>query len=461
MVVVALCGLLIMPTTIFQSLSIGAILVVVSAMLASQTLLPAILSVVGDKVDSIRIPFLQRKGAVRRVDEGGGFWDWVSRTVMKRPVISLVLAAGVLIAAAIPFLDIRTGAAGVSTLPNSMQSKEGFLVLDKEFSAGLITPAQIVIDGKIDSPAVQTGIKNLQNTLATDPAFASSNLQVNSQGNLAVLSVPVTGDYTSDEAVKAIRTLRAQYIPEAFSGVQAKVLVTGDTAMNVDYFDMTDQYTPVVFIFVLGLSFLLLIVVFRSLVVPIKAIIMNLLSVGAAYGLLVLVFQKGVGAGLLHFQRTDIIEAWIPLFLFCILFGLSMDYHVFLLSRIRERFDQTHNNTEAVAFGLRSTGAIITGAALIMVTVFGAFAMGDLVMFQQMGFGLTVAVLLDAAIVRCILVPAAMRLLGMINWYFPSVLRWIPDVRVEGSEVVVAAESEEKLSTSDKKSDGSDGSGDA
>jgi len=461
MVVIALCGMLIMPTTIFRGLSIGAILVVVSAMLASQTLLPAVLSVMGDKIDSIRIPLLQRKGVARGVDEGGGFWDWVSRNVMKRPVISLVLAAGVLIAVAIPFLGIKTGAAGVSSLPNSMQSKEGFLILDKEFSAGLITPTEIVIDGKIDSPAVQTGIKSLQNTLTTDPTFAPSSLRVNSKGDLAVLSVPVTGDYTSDEAVKSIRRLRAQYIHEAFSEVQANVLVTGDTARNVDYFDMTNRYTPVVFIFVLGLSFLLLIVVFRSLVVPIKAIIMNLLSVGAAYGLLVLVFQKGVGAGLLNFQRTDIIEAWIPLFLFCILFGLSMDYHVFLLSRIRERFDQTHNNTEAVAFGLRSTGAIITGAALIMVTVFGAFAMGQLVMFQQMGFGLTVAVLMDAIIVRCILVPSAMRLLGMINWYFPSALHWLPDVRVEKSEVVVAAEPEEKRSLPEKQHDGSDGIGDA
>jgi RND superfamily putative drug exporter len=201
--------------------------------------------------------------------------------------------------------------------------------------------------------------------------------------------------------------------------------------------------------------------VFRSIVVPIKAIIMNLLSVAAAYGLLVLVFLKGVGADLFGFQQTDIIEAWLPLFLFCILFGLSMDYHVFLLSRIRERFDQTHNNTEAVAFGLRSTGGIITGAALIMVAVFGAFATGRLVMFQQLGFGLTVAVFLDAAIVRCILVPSAMKLLGMINWYFPSALRWLPDVRVDKGEATIPVELEDKQSPKDPKNGSSDGSGDA
>jgi putative drug exporter of the RND superfamily len=174
--------------------------------------------------------------------------------------------------------------------------------------------------------------------------------------------------------------------------------------------------------------------VFRSIVVPIKAIILNLLSVGAAYGLIVLVFQKGVGADLLGFQQVDAIEAWLPLFLFSILFGLSMDYHVFLLSRIRERFDQTGDNTESVAYGLRTTGGLITGAAIIMVAVFAGFAAGNLVMLQQMGFGLAVAVLIDATVVRSVLVPATMKLLGDRNWYLPRWLRWLPDVKVEGRE---------------------------
>ena len=183
---------------------------------------------------------------------------------------------------------------------------------------------------------------------------------------------------------------------------------------------------------------MLLTVVFRSIVVPIKAIIMNLLSVGAAYGLLVLVFQKGVGADLLGFQQSDIIDAWIPLFLFSVLFGLSMDYHVFLLSRVRERFDQTGDNTEAVAYGLRATAGLITGAALIMVAVFGGFASGETVSNQQVGFGLAVAVFLDATIVRTVLVPSSMRLLGNVNWYLPSVLRWLPDLRVEAEEPAAA-----------------------
>jgi RND superfamily putative drug exporter len=209
--------------------------------------------------------------------------------------------------------------------------------------------------------------------------------------------------------------------------------------MNADFLDSLDRYTPWVFAFVLGLSFLLLMMVFRSLVVPIKAILMNLLSVGAAYGLLVLVFQKGVGADLLGFQQTPQIEAWLPLFLFAILFGLSMDYHVLLLTRIRERYDETGDNTASVAFGLRSTAGLITGAAVIMVAVFGGFAAGDLVMFQQMGFGLAVAVLLDATVVRSILVPAAMKLLGAGNWWLPRPLAWLPDLRVEPAAQVQPA----------------------
>jgi RND superfamily putative drug exporter len=214
-----------------------------------------------------------------------------------------------------------------------------------------------------------------------------------------------------------------------------------------DFFDISDFYTPVIIAMVLGLSFLLLTLVFRSIVVPAKAIVMNLLSVGAAYGLIVLIFQKGGPAfarsiaDTLGFIQVDAIESWLPLFLFSILFGLSMDYHVFLLTRIREEYDKTHDNTEAVAYGLRTTAGIITGAALIMVAVFTAFAMGRMGQFQQMGFGLAVAVFLDATIVRSILVPASMRLLGDLNWYLPRWLRWLPQLRVEGGEEpVVLAE---------------------
>ena len=243
--------------------------------------------------------------------------------------------------------------------------------------------------------------------------------------------MPVAGDSASQEAQDAIKRLRNNYVPEAFRGVGAEVNVAGETAFNIDFFNMARDAAFIVFPVVLGISFLLLMLVFRSIVVPIKAIPLNLLSVGATYGILVMVFQKGWGNDIVGFQRAETIEAWIPIFLFAILFGLSMDYHVFLLSRIRERFDQTHDNTGSVAFGIRSTGRIITGAALIMVSVFWGFAAGDLVPLQQMGFGLGIAVLLDATIVRIVLVPASMKMLGKWNWYLPPWLNWLPDLRVE------------------------------
>jgi RND superfamily putative drug exporter len=248
-------------------------------------------------------------------------------------------------------------------------------------------------------------------------------------------------DSSNDAAFQGIRDLRSEIVPQAFRGVNGvEVLVGGNTAFFTDFLDVADRYQWIVLVFVLGLSFLLLTVVFRSIVLPVKAILMNLLSVGAAYGAVTLVFQKGVGLFIFNdilqfqFRKTEAIEAWLPLFLFSVLFGLSMDYHVFLLSRIREEYDKTHDNTEAVAYGLRTTAGIITGAALIMVAVFTGFAGGRLGPLQQMGFGLAVAVFMDATIVRTLLVPAGMRLLGDWNWYLPRWLQWLPQINVEGHE---------------------------
>lgn len=239
---------------------------------------------------------------------------------------------------------------------------------------------------------------------------------------------------TDPLAVREVRQLRDRYIPEAFANTKADVLVGGETSRDIDYFDTMDYWLPIVFAFVLGFSFVLLTVAFRSIVVAAKAIVLNLLSVGAAYGLLVLVFEKGVGNGLLGFRQVDSVVAWVPLFLFCVLFGLSMDYHVFLLSRIRERFVRTGDNDDAVAWGVGTTARLITGAALIIIVVFVGFSTGDLVMFQQMGFGVAVALLLDATIVRTVLVPSAMKLLGRRNWYLPSWLQWLPELEVEHHE---------------------------
>jgi len=437
-VVFALLGMLIVPTTIFRSLAAGAIIVVIVSVLVSLTLLPALLGILGDKVNALRLPFTGRRGAEAQ-DRPGGFWDRVTRTVMRYPVVSLVATAALLIALAIPYVDLNTGAAGVSTLPDDRHSKEGFLLLEKDFSFGLVAPAEVAIDGDVNGSEVRQAIERLEAALSQDPSFGKATVQANDAGDLALFSVPVSGDPSGEEAEAAVGRLRAEYIPAAFRGLAADVFVGGATAEQMDYLHVTDSYTPIVLAFVLGLSFVLLTVVFRSLVVPLKAIVMNLLSVGAAYGLLVLVFQKGVGNELLGFQKVDIIEAWVPLWTFSILFGLSMDYHVFLLSRIRERFLETRDNSESVAFGLRTTAGIITGAALIMAGVFGGIAAGQLVMFQQMGFGLAVAVLLDATIVRSVLVPAAMQLLGARNWYLPSVLRWLPEMRMERREGTAAS----------------------
>ena len=431
-VVVALAGLLIVPVNVFQSLSAGAILVVLAAVVASLTLLPAILSLAGDRIDRFRIPFIHRMRAQARHEGEGRFWDRVTRPVMRRPVIGLALAATVMAAATIPLFQINTGTAGVSTLPEGFRSREGLLALEEEFTAGLLSPTRIVIDGAAASAEVQEGIGRLQTRLADDADFGPVQVQVSPAGDLAVLSTPIAGDPVHERATDAIRRLKADFIPDAFAGVDAEVLVTGRTAASLEFLNVTAEYTPFVIAFVLGISFVLLTVVFRSLVVPVKAILMNMLSVGAAYGLIVLVSQMGFGAELIGFQQVDTVESWIPLFLFSMLFGLSMDYHVFMLSRIRERYDQTGDNARAVAFGLSSTAGIITGAAAIMVAVFAGFAAGELVMFQQLGLGLAAAVFLDATIVRSVLVPSTMRLLGARNWYLPRFLRWIPDVRVEG-----------------------------
>jgi len=432
-VVLALVGMLLLPNTLFRALGIGAILVVLVAVVASMTLLPAVLSLMGDRIDALRV---RRRGSL---ESQGRFWDRVTRTVMGRPVVSLVVSVGILLVAASSFFSIETGLAGVSTLPDEIESSQAFAILADEFSGGLTSPVEIVVSG----PDAGSTVADLQTAIAETGEFGPSTADPRSTAALAVLSVQLLTDVTSTESRASVGELRSEIVPSVLgqSGASGDtvVLVGGETAVNVDFVAQTDRYTPIVFAVVLGLSFLLLLVAFRSIVIPGKAIAMNLLSVGAAYGLVVSFFQVGVGpdwvkaiAGFLGFAQVQMIEAWLPLFLFSVLFGLSMDYHVFLLSRIKERFDQTGDNTESVAYGLRTTGALITGAAVIMVAVFAGFAAGRLVAFQQMGFGLAVAVLLDATIVRSVLVPASMKLLGNWNWYFPSWLEWIPNVSIEG-----------------------------
>ena len=428
--ILAMLGMLLVESTIMRSLAVGAILVGAVSVVAALTLIPALLSLLGDRVNSLRVPVLGRNVDREQAQESR-FWTWIVTRVMRRPLLSLVAAVAVLLAAASPLLGMKIGAAGISTLPDSLVSKRGFLALERSFPAAGADPAQVVIVGDVGSPSVRASIARLRVELADDRGFGRPTLQSEPARQIALLSVPVAADALSDDAVDAVKRLRSDYIPAAFDGSSAEVLVGGKTAENIDYFAVMHDWLPLVLVFVLGLSFLLLTLAFRSIVVSATAILLNLLSVGAAYGLLVLVFQHGVGADLLGFQQIDTIEAWVPLFLFAVLFGLSMDYQVFLLSRIHERWRRTGDTTDAIVFGIGSTARLITGAALIIVAVFSGFAAGDLVMFQQMGFGIAVALLIDATIVRSVLVPATMKLLGEWNWYFPRRLEWVPHLEVE------------------------------
>jgi uncharacterized membrane protein YdfJ with MMPL/SSD domain len=426
----AMVGLLLVPSTIMRSLAAGAIVVGLVSVAAALTLLPALLSLLGDRVNALRIPFFGRTAG----RDESRFWSRAVRAVMKRPHVSLALVTVALLAMTLPVLGLRSGEAGVETLPDRLAAKQGYLALNAEFPGETTEPVEIVIDGDAASPAVRSGIEYLKGRLASEDLLGRAELETNRARDLTVLTVPIRGDPLGEEAVDAVRELRSEHVPDAFPDPGVEVLVTGDTAESIDQSDTMSAWLPIVFSFVLGLSFVLLTIAFRSLVVAVKAIAVNLLSVGAAYGLLVLVFQQGVGNELLGFPQVDTIESWVPLFLFAVLFGLSMDYHVFLLSRIRERVRQTGDNSDAIAHGVGSTGRIITGAALIIIAVFSGFARGDLVMFQQMGFGVAVALLLDATIIRLMLVPAAMELLGERNWYLPPWLRWLPDVHVERAE---------------------------
>ena len=430
-VTIALAGMLIAPDPVFRSFAAGAMLVVAVTVLAALTLLPALLALLGDRVNWLTLPFIGRRAEVKGT---GGLWGITTRLVTARPVLSVLLSGGLLVAAALPVFNINLGSVGISTLPADSNPRHAFDVLNEEFSDGVLT-ADVVIDSRnVNAPEVQSGIDELIAALSGDEFFGASTLEKNEKGDLALLTVAMPGDFSSGESKSALERLRGDYIPAAFHEGTADVFVGGPTAETVDSVQTQREYLPFVFTFVLGLSFLLLLVVFRSIVVPLKAVVMNLLSVGAAYGILVLVFQEGIGAGLLGFQESPVIESWLPLFLFAILFGLSMDYHVFLLSRIKERYDETGENGASVAHGLRQTASIITGAALIMVAVFAGMASGDLVIFQQVGFGLAVAIIVDATIIRMVLVPASMELLGDWNWYFPRWLAWLPDVQVERPE---------------------------
>jgi RND superfamily putative drug exporter len=427
----AMVAMLLVPDTTLRSLGLGALIVGVVSVLVALTFHPALLMVLGDRVDRLRVPWLGRRIAASAGAEGP-VWRRAVLAVMRRPAISLIATTAVLLALASPVLDLRMGDGGTTALPNSTTAKQGLLALARDFPSGATDPVRIVVDGAAKDSATQQGLTRLRAELANDRDFAAGALTVDSGPRIAVASLPLSVEPTSERASAAIDRLRDDYVPRAFGPAADRVFVGGAPAEARDSFAVNSGWLPIVIAFVLALSFMLLLLAFRSIAIPLTAIAVNLLSVGAAYGILVLVFQKGVGADLLGFTQVERIDAWIPVFLFSVLFGLSMDYQVFLLSRIHERWSATGDTAGAIVHGVASTARLITGAAAIIIVVFTGFATGQLVAFQEMGFGIAIALALDATLVRLLLIPAAMRLLGERNWYLPRWLEWLPNLQVEG-----------------------------
>ena len=434
--VLAMLGMLIVPTSIMRSLATGAVVVGVVSVAAALTLMPALLGLLGDRVNAFRVPILGRN--VGRGGSEGRLWQAIVARVLGRPGLSLAVSSAVMLAAAVPALGLHIGASGVSTLPDSLPSKQGYVELQRAFPIQNPYPARIVTVGG-NAAAVARDLASLKLRLAADPRFGPGVIVNAPDGRTAVLQVPVRGDEVGNAAIAAVRDLRSSILPDVFAGTGAQVYVGGKTAENADYFDAATSPAPWVIAFVLGLSFLVLTVAFRSLAIAIVSICLNLLSVGAAYGLLTLVFLRGLGAGVLGFEHVQTIDAWVPLFLFSVLFGLSMDYQVFLMSRIKERYDASGSTRDAVATGVTSTSKIVTGAALIVIAVFSGFARGDLVMFQEMGFGVAIALFLDATIIRSVVLPSALVVLGNRSWYLPRWLRWLPRTDVEQRPGTVAS----------------------
>jgi uncharacterized membrane protein YdfJ with MMPL/SSD domain len=434
----AMLGMLLVPDTTLRSLGFGAVVVGLISIAAALTFHPALLMVLGDKVDRVRVPWLGKRVAASAGEEGA-LWRRGVLAVMRRPAASLAVTAVVLLALASPVLGLRVGSSGTSALPADTVARQGLSALDRDFAQGATDPVNVVVPGSPEDSRTTQGLARLRTELARDRDFDASALALRTAPRITVASVPLSVDPSGEDASAAIERLRDEYVPRAFGAAAAEVQVGGGPAEAVDSYAVARRGLPIVIAFVLTLSFVLLMLAFRSIVVPLTAIAVNLLSVGAAYGILVLVFQEGVGADLLGFTQVDSIEAWVPIFLFSVLFGLSMDYQVFLLSRIHERWSATGDTPGAIVHGVASTARLITGAAAIIIVVFAGFATGQLVAFQEMGFGIAIALALDATLVRLLLIPAAMRLLGERNWYLPRWLDWLPNVQIEGPATAALA----------------------
>ena len=424
-VLVAMAGMLLTGDAEFASFGVATMTVVAMAMLGSLTVLPALLSKLGDNVDRARVPFIHR---LRRTDGEGRFWGAIIDRVLRRPLLSTVLAGGLLLALAAPALQIRMAMPGPDTYPQSLTVIQAYERMQQAFP-GTALPANVVVEApNVEAPAVKVAIDRLRQwALASGRMYEPITVDVNRDATVANVSIPIAGKTTDRESDAALALLREEIVPETVGRLPNTE--TGVTGLAAQWKDSTDELksnlAPVI-AFVLLFAFGLLLVAFRSLVVAVKAMVLNLLSVAAAYGVLVLVFQHGVGKSLLGFSSTAGISPEVPLLLFVILFGLSMDYHVLVLGRIRELYDRGQTMDDAISNGIKRTAGVVTSAAVVMVFVFSIFAALSMLFFKQFGVGLAVAILIDATIVRAVLLPATMKLLGDRNWYLPSWLQWLP-----------------------------------
>ncbi|MEA2608498.1 MAG: hypothetical protein QOJ75_741 [Chloroflexota bacterium] len=453
-VMISLAGLVTLGVSLFTSMAIGTISVVLVSVIGSLTFMPATLAILGDRVNlgrpSTWLPRLAKRLPVPRIrhwgnvalawldnranrQEGSGFWGALVTAVMRRPIRLTVIAAALLLALAVPVLHLRTGITDITAFPDSIDGVAGIKLLNEKWPQGTELQLLVVVTNA-DKPETQAAIEQLKAEGVKLPGLSAPvTVTPSRDGHAAMVAFTMAGSQNDDANRDLVRQARSELDPSVFGALSdVRTYVTGDAAYAVDVTKVYADGIPTIFLFVLSLSFLLMLVAFHSIVIPIKAILLNLLSTAAAYGVLVLVFQDGWFASLLGITPSGVIESWVPLFIFTILFGLSMDYHLFILTRIKEARDRGLGSREAVAKGISVTSGTITSAASIMVVVFAVFVTLKFVFIQQLGLGLAVAVFVDATVIRSVLLPASMTLLGDWNWWMPRILDWIPRVTIEG-----------------------------
>jgi uncharacterized membrane protein YdfJ with MMPL/SSD domain len=430
-VMIAMAGMFLTGDPTFTGFGLATMTVVAVAVLGSLTVLPALLSWLGDRVEKVHVPVVRR---LRPKDGEGRIWSAILTPVLRHPIPAIIIAATPLVALGLVATTMKLAQPGPETFPDSLPAVQTYKKLQQAFPGGEV-PAEVVIKAEdVTTPAIEEAIGQLKwRALVYAGMREPITTDINDKHTIAVVSIPVPDKATDDKAKAAVASLRDEVLPTTIGllGGDVEYGVTGWTAQSVDFNSLMRSKAPLVFGFVLIFAFILLLLTFRSIVIPIKAIVLNLLSVAAAYGILVLVFQGGVGKDILGFTYEDGVVAFLPIFLFVILFGLSMDYHVFILSRVRESYDSGMKTEDAVAHGIKATAGVVTSAALVMVFVFAVFGTLKILFLKEFGVGLAAAILIDATIVRAVLLPATMKLLGDWNWYLPSWLEWLPKIGYE------------------------------